>query len=133
SAAALAVQKLAEDKGRIAITSGAGSSELTGKACSKTGLHWTYDTYALANGTGAAIMDQGAKRWFFLTVDYAFGQALEGDVSAAVKAKGGELLGNVRHPLNTSDFSSFLLQAKASNADVIGLANAGADLINSIK
>lgn len=133
SAVALAVQKLAEDKDKIAITSGAGSSDLTGKACSRTGFHWTYDTYALANGTGVAIMDQGAKRWFFLTVDYAFGQALEKDVSTAVKAKGGEIVGNVRHPLNTADFSSFLLQAQASKADVIGLANAGADLVNSIK
>ena len=133
SAVALAVQKLAEEKNRISIVSGAGTSELTGKSCSKTGFHWTYDTYALARGTGSAIMDQGAKRWFFLTVDYAFGRALEQDVSDAVRAKGGEVVGSVRHPLNTSDFSSFLLQAQASKADVIGLANAGADLVNSIK
>lgn len=133
SAVALAVQKLAEDKDKIVMVSGAGSSDLTGKSCSKTGFHWTYDTYALANGTGVAIMEQGAKRWFFLTVDYAFGQALEKDVSTAVKAKGGEIVGGVRHPLNTSDFSSFLLQAQASKADVIGLANAGADLVTSIK
>lgn len=133
SAVALAVQKLAEDKNKVTIVSGAGSSDLTGKACSKTGFHWTYDTYALANGTGRAIMDQGAKRWYFLTVDYAFGKALQDDVSRAVRAKGGEVLGDVKHPLNTSDFSSFLLQAQQSGADVIGLANAGADLINSIK
>jgi branched-chain amino acid transport system substrate-binding protein len=133
SAVALAVQKLAEDKNRVSIASGAGSSDLTGKACSKTGFHWTYDTYALANGTGRAIMDQGAKRWYFLTVDYAFGKALQEDVTQAVRAKGGEVIGEVKHPLNTSDFSSFLLQAQQSGADVIGLANAGADLINSIK
>jgi branched-chain amino acid transport system substrate-binding protein len=133
SAVALAVQKLAEDKDKISIVSGAGSSDLTGKSCSKTGFHWTYDTYALARGTGSAVMDQGGKRWFFLTVDYAFGKALQHDVTDAVRAKGGEVVGDVKHPLNTSDFSSFLLQAQASNADVVGLANAGADLINSIK
>jgi branched-chain amino acid transport system substrate-binding protein len=133
SAVALAVQKLAEDKDKISIVSGAGSSDLTGKSCSKTGFHWTYDTYALARGTGSAVIDQGGKRWFFLTVDYAFGKALQQDVTDAVRAKGGEVVGDVKHPLNTSDFSSFLLQAQASNADVVGLANAGADLINSIK
>jgi branched-chain amino acid transport system substrate-binding protein len=133
SAVALAVQKLAEDKDKVSIVSGAGSSDLTGKSCSKTGFHWTYDTYALARGTGSAVMDQGGKRWFFLTVDYAFGKALQQDVTDAVRAKGGEVVGDVKHPLNTSDFSSFLLQAQASKADVIGLANAGADLINSIK
>jgi branched-chain amino acid transport system substrate-binding protein len=133
SAVALAVQKLAEDKGRITIASGAGSSDLTGKACSRTGFHWTYDTYALAHGTGAAVIDQGAKSWFFLTVDYAFGRALQQDVTDVVRAKGGEIVGGVKHPLNTSDFSSFLLQAQASEADVIGLANSGADLVNSIK
>jgi branched-chain amino acid transport system substrate-binding protein len=133
SAVALAVQKLAEDKGRITIVSGAGSSDLTGKACSRTGFHWTYDTYALARGTGAAVIDQGAKSWFFLAVDYAFGRALQQDVTDVVRAKGGEIVGDVKHPLNTSDFSSFLLQAHASEADVIGLANSGADLVNSIK
>jgi branched-chain amino acid transport system substrate-binding protein len=133
SAVALAVQKLAEDKNKISIVSGAGSSDLTGKACSHTGFHWTYDTYALAHGTGSAIMDQGAKKWFFLTVDYAFGRALQQDVTDAVTAKGGTIIGDVKHPLNTADFSSFLLQAQASSADVIGLANAGADLINVIK
>jgi branched-chain amino acid transport system substrate-binding protein len=133
SAVALAVQKLAEDKGRITIVSGAGSSDLTGKACSRTGFHWTYDTYALAHGTGAAVIDQGAKSWFFLAVDYAFGRALQQDVTDVVRAKGGEIVGDVKHPLNTSDFSSFLLQAQASEADVIGLANSGADLVNSIK
>jgi branched-chain amino acid transport system substrate-binding protein len=133
SAVALAVQKLAEDKGRITIASGAGSSDLTGKACSRTGFHWTYDTYALAHGTGAAVIDQGAKSWFFLAVDYAFGRALQQDVTDVVRAKGGEIVGGVKHPLNTSDFSSFLLQAQASEADVIGLANSGADLVNSIK
>jgi len=133
SAVALAVQKLAEDKNKVSIASGAGSSGLTGKDCTRTGFHWTYDTYALAHGTGSAIMDQGAKRWYFLTVDYAFGKALQDDVTKAIRAKGGEVLGEVKHPLNTSDFSSFLLQAQQSGADVVGLANAGADLINSIK
>ncbi|QUS38646.1 ABC transporter substrate-binding protein [Tardiphaga alba] len=133
SAIALAVQKLAEDKDKVSIVSGAGSSDLTGKACSKTGFHWTYDTYALARGTGSAIVDQGAKQWFFLTVDYAFGKSLQQDVTDAVLAKGGSVIGDVKHPLNTSDFSSFLLQAQASKADVIGLANAGSDLINVIK
>ncbi|NNM72803.1 ABC transporter substrate-binding protein [Enterovirga aerilata] len=133
SAIALAVQKLAEEKKKIVLVSGAGSSDLTGKACSPTGFHWTYDTYALANGTGRAVLQQGGRKWFFLTVDYAFGQALEKDVSDTVKAMGGEVVGGVRHPLNTADFSSFLLQAQGSKADVIGLANAGSDLVNSIK
>lgn len=133
SAVALAVQKLAKDKGKITIVSAAGSSDLTGKACSETGFHWTYDTYALAHGTGVAIMDQGAKSWFFLAVDYAFGRALQHDVTDVVRAKGGKIAGDIKHPLNTSDFSSHLLQAQASGADVIGLANSGADLVNSIK
>ena len=133
SAIALAAQKLAEDKNKIVLISGAGSSDLTGKSCSRNGFHWTYDTFALANGTGRAIMQQGAKKWFFVTVDYAFGAALEKDVTQAVKAMGGEVIGGVKHPLNTPDFSSFLLQAQASKADVIGLANAGNDLVNTIK
>lgn len=133
SAIALAVQKLAQERGRIVMISGAGSSDLTGKACSPTGFHWTYDTYALANGTARAIVEQGGKDWFFLTVDYAFGHALEKDVSDTVKAMGGKVIGGVKHPLGTADFASYLLQAQASGAQVVGLANAGADLNNSIK
>jgi branched-chain amino acid transport system substrate-binding protein len=133
SAIALSVQKLAQDRNKVVLISGAGSSDLTGKSCSPTGFHWTYDTYALANGTARAIVEQGGKKWFFLTVDYAFGHALQKDVTDTVKALGGEIVGGVRHPLGTADFASFLLQAQSSGAQVIGLANAGADLTNSIK
>lgn len=133
SSAALAIQEVARDKGRVFIVSGAASSDFTGKACSPTGFHFTYDTYALANGTAKALVKQGGDTWFFLTADYAFGHALERDTGAFVVAGGGKVLGSVRHPLNTSDFASALLQAQASKAKVIGLANAGADTINSIK
>ncbi|EWY35661.1 ABC transporter permease [Skermanella stibiiresistens SB22] len=133
SSTALAVQEVARDKGKITLISGAATSKLTGDACSPTGFHWTYDTYALAVGTGRAVVQEGGKSWFFITADYAFGQALEADVTREVKAMGGEVKGSVRHPLNNSDFSSFLLQAQASGAKVIGLANAGADTTNSIK
>ncbi len=133
SSAALAIQEVARDRGRVFIVSGAASSDFTGKACSPTGFHFTYDTYALANGTAKALVKQGGDTWFFLTADYAFGHALERDTAAFVVAGGGKVLGSVRHPLNTSDFASALLQAQASKAKVIGLANAGADTINSIK
>lgn len=134
SAVALAVQGITEEKNRIAITTSAGSTALTSKSCSPLGMHWVYDTYALANGTASAIMDRGGgDSWFFLTADYAFGHALEADTSAVVKKKGGKVVGAVRAPLNTSDFSSFLLQAQSSKAQVIGLANAGADTTNAIK
>jgi len=133
SSVALAVQGIAKEKNRVFLVSGAASSDLTGKACSPVGIHWTYDTYALAHGTGGALVKQGGDSWFFLTADYAFGHALERDTADAVKAAGGTVLGAVRHPLNNSDFSSFLLQAQASKAKVIGLANAGGDTINSIK
>jgi branched-chain amino acid transport system substrate-binding protein len=133
SSVALAIQELTRQKKRIFLMSGPGSSDLTGKACSPYGFHWTYDTYALAHGTGGALVKQGGDSWFFITADYAFGQALERDTSEAVKAAGGQILGSVRAPLNTQDFSSFLLQAQASKAKVIGLANAGGDTINSIK
>src|SRR5919199_5089975 len=112
---------------------GAATSDLTGKACSPNTIHWTYDTWMLAHGTGSAIVGTGKKSWFFLTADYAFGHALERDTEEVVVKSGGKVLGKVRHPLNTSDFSSFLLQAQASKAQVIGLANAGGDTINSIK
>ena len=133
SSVALAVQQITREKNRMFLISGAASSDLTGKACSPTSFHWTYDTYMLANGTGNAMVKAGGDSWFFLTADYAFGHALERDTGEAVKAAGGKVLGFVRHPLNTQDFSSFLLQAQASKAKVIGLANAGGDTINSIK
>ncbi len=133
SAVALAVQRLAHDKGRLSINTAAATSELTGKSCSPNGFSWTYSTTALANGTGNALVQQGGKSWYFLTSDYAFGHALERDTSAAVKAAGGTVVGGVRHPLNNADFSSFLLQAQGSGAQVIGLANAGTDTINTIK
>jgi branched-chain amino acid transport system substrate-binding protein len=133
SAVALAIQQLAREKNRINIVSGAASTDLTGKSCSPNGIHWTYDTYALAKGTGTATVKSGGDSWFFLTADYAFGHSLEANTSNIVKAAGGKVLGGVRHPLNTPDFSSFLVQAQASGAKVIGLANAGGDTINSIK
>src|SRR6201999_2191039 len=108
-------------------------SDLTGPKCNANTVHWTYDTWMLANGTGKAIVKSGGDTWFFLTADYAFGHALERDTAAVVEANGGKVLGKVRHPLNTADFSSFLLQAQSSKAKVIGLANAGGDTINSIK
>ncbi len=133
SSVALAVRKISQEKGLIDINTGAASSDLTGPACSETGAHWVYDTYSLAHVTGSAMVKAGGDSWFFLTADYAFGHALERDVSEVVKASGGKVLGAVRHPLSTQDFSSFLLQAQGSKAKVIGLANAGQDTINSIK
>ena len=133
SSVALAIQEVAREKKQIFLMSGPASSDLTGKACSPYGFQWTYDTYALAHGTGGALVTQGGNSWFFITADYAFGHALERDTGNAVKAAGGKVLGSVRVPLNTQDFSSFLLQAQASKAKVIGLANAGGDTINSIK
>jgi branched-chain amino acid transport system substrate-binding protein len=133
SAVALAVNQITRDKGKAFIVSGAASSDLTGKACSPNTVHWTYDTWALANGTANAIVKTGGDSWFFITADYAFGHALERDVEAVVLKNGGKVLGKVRHPLNTQDFSSFLLQAQSSKAKIIGLANAGGDTTNSIK
>jgi branched-chain amino acid transport system substrate-binding protein len=133
SAVALAVNQITRDKGKAFLVSGAATSDLTGKACSPNTIHWTYDTWALANGTGNAIVKTGGDTWFFLTADYAFGHALERDTEAVVVKNGGKVLGKVRHPLNTSDFSSFLLQAQASKAKIIGLANAGGDTTNAIK
>ncbi len=133
SSVALAINEVTKSKNKVFLVSGAAASDLTGKACSPNTVHWTYDTWALANGTGKAVVKAGGDTWFFLTADYAFGQALERDVTAVVKANGGKVLGSVRHPLNASDFSSFLLQAQASKAKVIGLANAGGDTINTIK
>ena len=133
SAVALAVNQITRDKGKAFLVSGAATSDLTGKACSPNTIHWTYDTWALANGTGNAIVKTGGDTWFFITADYAFGHALERDTEAVVLKNGGKVLGKVRHPLNTADFSSFLLQAQASKAKIIGLANAGGDTTNAIK
>src|SRR3979490_1115983 len=133
SGVALAVNQLTREKNKAFINSGAASSDLTGKACSPNTVHWTYDTWMLANGTGGAIVKQGGDTWFFLTSDYAFGHALERDTEAVGLKNGGKVLGKVRHPINTQDFSSFLLQAQSSKAKIIGLANAGGDTTNSIK
>jgi len=133
SGVALAVSDLTKAKGKAFLASGPGTSDLTGKSCSPNTIHWAYDTWMLANGTGTAMTKQGGDTWFFITADYAFGQALERDTTAAVQKAGGKVLGGVRAPINTQDFSSFLLQAQASKAKVIGLANAGGDTTNSIK
>jgi branched-chain amino acid transport system substrate-binding protein len=133
SSTALAVNDITREKNKIFLVSGAASSDLTGKACSPNTVHWTYDTWALAHGTGQAMVETGGDSWFFLTADYAFGHALERDTSEVVEASGGKVLGAVRHPFPGQDFSSFLLQAQASGAKVIGLANAGADTTNAIK
>ncbi|ACM33901.1 ABC transporter substrate-binding protein [[Acidovorax] ebreus] len=133
SGTALALAKIAEEKKRVMINNGAASSALTNDQCTPYTVHYAYDTVALAKGTGGAIVDGGGKSWFFLTADYAFGHALEADTSKVVKDKGGTVVGAVRHPLNASDFSSFLLQAQNSKAQILGLANAGGDTINSIK
>jgi branched-chain amino acid transport system substrate-binding protein len=133
SSVALAVQELSKEKKKIDIVVGAASSRITGDACTPYGFHWAYDTHALAVGTGGALVEAGGDTWFFLTADYAFGYALEKDTGDLVKAKGGKVLGSVRIPLNTADFSSFLLQAQSSKAKIIGLANAGLDTTNSIK
>ena len=133
SSVALAINEIAREKKKAFLNSGAATSDLTGKNCSPNTVHWTYDTWMLAHGTGSAIVKTGGDSWFFLTADYAFGHALERDTEAVVKKGGGKVVGKVRHPLNTQDFSSFLLQAQASKAKIIGLANAGGDTINSIK
>jgi branched-chain amino acid transport system substrate-binding protein len=133
SGVALAVNQVVKEKNGVFLNSGAATSDLTGKACTPNTIHWTYDTYSLANGTGKFVVKAGGDTWFFLTADYAFGHALQHDVTAVVEANGGKVLGSVNVPLNTSDFSSYLLQAQNSKAKVIGLANAGGDTTNSIK
>ncbi|HEY8335354.1 MAG TPA: ABC transporter substrate-binding protein [Tardiphaga sp.] len=133
SGVALAVNNIVKEKNGVYINSGAATSDLTNAQCSPNTVHWTYDTYMLAHSTGQAMVKAGGDSWFFLTADYAFGAALERDTSEVVKANGGKIVGGVKHPLNTADFSSFLLQAQASKAKVIGLANAGGDTTNSIK
>ena len=133
SAAALALSKLSAERKRVFIVNGSGSSALTNEQCSPYTIHYAWDSVAYAKVAGAALTRQGLKDWFFLTADYAFGQALEGDASKVIKANGGRVIGSVRHPINTTDFSSFLLQAQTSKAQAIGLANGGADTINAIK
>jgi ABC-type branched-subunit amino acid transport system substrate-binding protein len=133
SSVALAIHDLSKQMKKIDIVVGAATSRLTGDACQPYGFHWAYDTHALAVGTGGALVQSGGDSWFFLTADYAFGHALERDTAAVVTANGGKVLGNVRHPLNNADFSSFLLQAQSSKAKIIGLANAGGDTTNAIK
>jgi branched-chain amino acid transport system substrate-binding protein len=133
SSVALAVNEVVREKNKVFLVSGAAISDLTGPKCSPNTVHWTYDTWMLANSTGKALVKSGGDTWFFLTADYAFGHALERDTAAVVKANGGQVLGEVAHPLSNQDFSSFLLQAQASKAKIIGLANAGGDTINAIK
>jgi branched-chain amino acid transport system substrate-binding protein len=133
SSVALAVQQITREKNRVFLISGGGASDLTGTACSPNGIHWTYDTYALSSVAGKAMVARGDDAWFFITADYAFGQALERDAANVVKAGHGKVLGAVHAPLNTQDFSSFLLQAQASKAKVVALANAGGDTQNAIK
>ena len=133
SSVALAVHNLVKEKNVVLLNSGGGTSDLTNKACTPNTVHWTYDTYMLAHGTGSALTKSGENTWFFLIADYAFGSALERDATEAINAVGGKVVGSVRHPLNTPDFSSFLLQAQSSKAKVIGLGNAGGDTINAIK
>ena len=130
---ALAVMPVAKEKNRITIVNGAASTPITGKQCTDTNVHYTYDTYALAHGTGLAVVKQGGDTWFFLTADYAFGQSLEQETTKVILANGGKVLGSVRHPFPGTDFSSYLLKAQASGAKVIGLANAGTDTTNAIK
>jgi branched-chain amino acid transport system substrate-binding protein len=133
SGTGLAMAKVAQEKKRVFIVNGAGTSALTNEQCSPYTVHYAYDTVALAKGTGGAVVESGGKNWFFLTADYAFGAALEADTAKVVKEKGGTVVGGVKHPLNASDFSSFLLQAQNSKAQILGLANAGGDTINAIK
>src|SRR5476651_490535 len=133
SSVGLAVRKVAQEKGQIDLNVGSATADLTGPACSPTGAHWVYDTYALAHVTGDAVVKDGGDTWFFITADYAFGKSMEDEASKVVKAAGGKVLGDVKHPLSTQDFSSFVLQAQASKAKIIGLANAGMDTVNAVK
>jgi branched-chain amino acid transport system substrate-binding protein len=133
SSTALAINPIVVEKNRVQLNSGAATSALTNKACTPNTIHWTYDTYEVANGTGKAVTKSGGDTWFFITADYAFGAALEGDTRAVIEKNGGKVIGSVKHPLNTPDFSSFLLQAQSSKAKIIGLANAGGDAQNVVK
>jgi branched-chain amino acid transport system substrate-binding protein len=133
SSVALAVQEITREASRVFLISGAATTDLTGPACSPTSVHWTYDTYALAVGTGQAVVEEGGDSWFFITADYAFGHSLEENTARVVEENGGTVLGTIRHPLATADFSSYLLQAQGSGARIIGLANAGTDTTNAIQ
>ena len=133
SGIALSVMQLAREKKKLALVTSAGSSDITGKFCSPYAAHWTWDTYAMAHGTGRNVVQQGGKTWFFLTADYVFGKSLEADTTAVIKQNGGSVLGDAVHPLGTADFSSYLLQAQASGAQIVGLANGGTDMINAVK
>ncbi len=133
STIALAVSQIAKEKNKTAVVAGGGTSDLTGRACNANTVHWTYDTYALANGTGTAVTKAGGRSWFFITADYAFGSALARDTRTAVEKAGGKVLGEARHPLSATDYSSFILQAQTSGAQVVAFANAGTDAINSVK
>jgi branched-chain amino acid transport system substrate-binding protein len=133
SSVALAINEVTREKNKVFLGSGPASSDLTGPKCSPNSIQWTYDTWMLANGTGKAVVKTGGDTWFFLTADYAFGKALERDTTAVIEANGGKVLGHVQHPLQTNDFSSFLLQAQSSKAKIVGLANAGGDTVNAIK
>ncbi|MBS0220757.1 MAG: ABC transporter substrate-binding protein [Proteobacteria bacterium] len=133
SSVGLAVRKVAQEKGQIDLNVGSASADLTGPACSATGAHWVYDTYALAHVSGNAIVKDGGDTWFFITADYAFGKSMEDETTKIVQAAGGKVLGGVKHPLSTQDFSSYILQAQASKAKIVGLANAGMDTVNAIK
>ncbi|MEK0363045.1 MULTISPECIES: ABC transporter substrate-binding protein [unclassified Pseudomonas] len=133
SSVVLAASKVVEQGGKLALISGAAASSITNEFCSPNHIHWTYDTFALANGTANAVLKDGGKSWFILTADYAFGHAMETDIKKVVEAEGGSVVGTVRHPFPSSDFSSYILQAQGSGADVIALANAGADTVNSLK
>lgn len=133
SSAALAVQAIAKDRGKLVIYSGSGTADLSGRACMPTGFQWTWDTYSIAVSTGRAILDEGKKKWYVLAADYAFGQTMAQDIEKIVKARGGTMAGLTKHPINTADFSSFILQAQAAKPDVIALANGGTDTINSVK
>ena len=133
SSVGLAVRKVAQEKGQIDLNVGSATADLTGPACSATGAHWSYDTYALAHVTGSAVVKDGGDTWFFVTADYAFGKSMEDEATKVVTAAGGKVIGGVKHPISTQDFSSFMLQAQASKAKIVGLANAGGDTINAIK
>lgn len=129
----MAVNKIVEQENKLALISGSASSALTNEYCSPNHLHWVYDTYALSNGTARAVLQEGGKDWFLLAADYAFGHALEGDLTKVIEAEGGKVVGKVRHPFPSNDFSSYILQAQGSGADVVALANAGADLVNALQ
>ena len=133
SSVGLAVRKVAQEKGQIDLNVGSATADLSGPACSATGAHWSYDTYALAHVTGSAVVKDGGDTWFFVTADYAFGKSMEDEATKVVTAAGGKVIGGVKHPINTQDFSSFMLQAQASKAKIVGIANAGGDTINAIK